>query len=133
HHDANRPYSEIPAQGGLLIGFDLGVGKFFNIETVYALRPIYMTAHGETSIEDHGLFRGRRQVGRRVFKTKVLRTVRVVARPGYAVGGVPVRSGLHITGLSLTFMRINGRALDPLQSYDSEWVGDRTGGGERSM
>jgi hypothetical protein len=124
------PFTEMPADGALLVGFDVGVGKFLDIETVYALRPVYQTAFGETSGQEHGLFFGQRKVGRRTYKSKVLRRVRVLARPGYAVGGVTLRTGLNINGLSLTFMRVSGRALDPRQSYTSEWVGDRTGGGE---
>ena len=83
-------------------------GKFFDIDSVYALRPLYLTADGEVSSEEHGLFRDRR-TPKKVFKTRVVRTVRVQARPGYAVGGITVRSGLNINGLSLTFMKINGR------------------------
>src|SRR5262245_29271720 len=40
-HDARRTFTELPAQGAVLIGFDIGVGKFLDIETVYALRPVY--------------------------------------------------------------------------------------------
>ena len=63
----------------------------------------------------------------------MLRTVHIQARPGYAVGGLTVRSGLNINGLCVTFMKIDGNALDPNQSYVSDWVGDRTGGGEASV
>jgi hypothetical protein len=132
-HNRGGLFTELPADGALLVGFDVGIGKFLDIETVYALRPIYQTAFGENSGKEHGLFYGQRKVGKRTYKSKVLRRVRVMARPGYAVGGVTVRSGLNINGLSLTFMRVSGRALDPDQSYASEWVGDRTGGGEASI
>src|SRR5207302_962627 len=44
--------------------------------------------------------------------------------------GITLRTGLNINGLSLTYMRINGTTLDPRYSYVSDWVGDRTGGGE---
>src|SRR5207302_7355980 len=36
-HNQRKVFSEVPAEGAILIGFDLGVGKFFDIETVYAL------------------------------------------------------------------------------------------------
>src|SRR6266508_3433908 len=74
-HDPKRVFTELPAQGAVLIGFDLGVGKFFNIETVYALRPVYRTAWGETSVRDHGLFRDRWLAGNKDRKSVVLRTV----------------------------------------------------------
>jgi hypothetical protein len=132
-HNSRGLFTELPADGAVLVGFDVGIGKFLNIETVYALRPIYRTALGEKSGQEHGLFYGQRRVGRQTYKSKVLRRVRVVARTGYAVGGITIRSGLNINGFELTFMRISGRALDPEQSYTSDWVGDRTGGGERSL
>src|SRR5262245_2704783 len=132
-HHPKREFTELPAQGALLIGFDLGVGRFFDIETVYALRPVYRTAWGETTVRDHGLFRDRWMTGKKVVKTKVVRTVSLRARPGYAVGSITLRSGLNINGLSLTYMRINGRTLDPERACTSAWVGDRTGGSEASM
>ena len=60
-------------------------------------------------------------------------TERLRARSDYAVGGITLRSGLFINGLSLTFMRIDGKILDPRRAYTSEWVGDRTGGSENSL
>src|SRR5206468_3607755 len=91
-HDSRTLFTELPSQGAILIGFDLGVGKFFNIETVYALRPVYLTAHGETQVRDHGLFRDQWRPGNKTLKSKVVHTVRVRARPGYAVAGITLRS-----------------------------------------
>jgi hypothetical protein len=126
-------FNESPSEPGVLIGFDLGVGKFFDIENIYALRAVFLTAHGEEILKDHGLFRDKPGPKGKPTKTKVLHTVHLRARPGYAVGGVTLRSGLNINGLSLTYMRMKGKALDQLLSYESEWVGDRTGGGEAYM
>ena len=132
-NNPNKQFSETPDEGGVLIGFDLGLGKFFDIETVYALRAVYQTRHGDLRLQEHGLFRDKRLASGKMMKTRVLRTVHVQARPGYAVGGVTVRSGLNINGLSVTFMKIDGQTLDPLRTYTSDWVGDRTGGGEASI
>jgi hypothetical protein len=126
-------YLEVPGGGSLLIGFDCGVGKFMDIESVYALRPIYLTAQGEATGQDHGLFGGQRQVGKQVLRSLVLRTVSIRARPGYAVAAVNLRTGLNINGLSVTYMRISGGTLDPNFNYNSEWVGDRTGGSESTL
>jgi hypothetical protein len=123
-------FTELPPQGALLVGFDLGLGRFVNIECIYAIRPVYLTEAGETYFQDYGLFNDR-PTGKR--KSKVLRTVRLRAQPGYAIGGLTVRHGLHINGLSATYMRILGRGLDPTQTYVSEWVGDRTGGQEATI
>jgi hypothetical protein len=131
-HDAKRLFNELPAAGGVLVGFDCGIGKFFDIETVYAIRALYRTALGEITVADHGLFRDAQLPGRRFpVKSRVVRSVRVRAPAGYAVGGITVRSGLNINGLSVTFMRIKGDALDPRDACLSEWIGDRTGGSER--
>ena len=123
-------FSESPEDGGVLIGFDLGLGKFLDIENIYALRAVYLTRSGEVTTKEHGLFHDKVQAKNKVVKTKVLRTVHLRASPGYAVGGVTLRSGLNINGLSVTFMRIHDRRLDTNHSYESDWVGDRTGGGE---
>jgi hypothetical protein len=132
-YDDKHPFSELHADGALLTGFDLGVGMSGDIETVYAVRPLYWTRAGDAAGADRGLFRTRRGPGKKVIKSKVLRVVHVQARPGYAVGAVTIRSGLNINGLSVTFMKINGATLDSGRSYTSEWVGDRTGGGENTI
>ncbi len=131
--DPKRSVTDLPDKGALLIGFDVGVGKFLDIESVYALRPLYLTADGEESYQDFGLFADHRVSPKKVLKTKVVKKVRIMAQPGYAVGAITLRTGLNINGLSVTFMRINGRTLGPSQSYTSEWVGDRTGGGEKTV
>ncbi len=126
-------FTESPSEPGVLIGFDLGLGKFFDIETIYAYRAVFETAHGDEVLADHGLFRDKPGTKKTQLKTKVLHTVHVRARPGYAVGRLTLRSGLLINGLSVTFMRIKDGKLDPDQSYESDWVGDRTGGSESSV
>src|SRR5436190_8634322 len=49
-----RRFTELPTEGAVLIGFDLGVGKFGDIDTVYALRAAYLTPRGEVAYHDHG-------------------------------------------------------------------------------
>ncbi len=61
-------------------------------------------------------------------KDQGARVVHVRARPGYAVGAPHLPLRLLINGLSVTFMRMKDGKLDPQQSYESDWVGDRTGG-----
>jgi hypothetical protein len=101
--DAPRnTFCDAPNQGGLLIGFDVGLGKFVDREVIYALRPLYLTADGEVPSERYGLFADRHLPDKSVLKTKVTRQVRVKAKPGYAVGGITLRTGLAIDGMSLT-------------------------------
>ena len=33
----------------------------------------------------------------------------------------------------MRYMKINGRALNPRQAYNSAWVGNRTGGSESTL
>jgi hypothetical protein len=51
------------------------------------------------------------------------RAVRAVAKPGYAVGAMTVKSDKEVSGFSLTFMRVKGGKLDPTDAYESEWIG----------
>jgi hypothetical protein len=129
---ARGTFRDLPRQGGLLIGFDVGLGRFVDREVVYALRPLYLTADGEIPTERYGLFVDR-NLPNQTIKTKVSHQVRVKAKPGYAVGGVTIRTGLAIDGMSLTFIRIAGQALDSRDVYVSEWVGNSSGGREATL
>jgi hypothetical protein len=52
----------------------------------------------------------------------------VLAREGYAVGGLMVDADQHVQAVQVIFMRIgtDGK-LDPADKYTSEWIGQRTG------
>jgi hypothetical protein len=130
---AKNTFRDTRREGGLLIGFDVGLGMFGDREVIYALRPLYLTAEGEVPSERYGLFTDRHLADRTVVKSKVTHQVRVKAKPGYSVGGISLRTGLAIDGMSLTFMRIAGQALDPREHYDSDWVGNSSGGRESSL
>jgi hypothetical protein len=118
----NTEFTEVPRDGAILIGFDLGLGK--DNEAIYAIRPVYRTAAGEITGAEQGLFRTKDGSSKKEIKTKVVRTVSLRARQGYAVGAITLRTGLSIHGMSVKFMAIKGTSLDPRQSYDSEWIGD---------
>src|SRR5262249_41781775 len=96
---------------GALVGFELGLGKFVNVELIYAVRPIYLNAEGEQIGAGHGLFTNGTKDGKPI-RSDVTRTVRVKAKAGYAVGGVIVRQGLFMNGLALRCYRIDGARLD---------------------
>ena len=57
--------------------------------------------------------------------------VRVVARPGYAVGAINTRTGLLLDAFQLVFMKLKNGRLDPDDSYMTNWLGDPRGGGPR--
>jgi hypothetical protein len=111
----NQPtFKDAAPQGGVLIGMDVGLGKFANLDLAMAVQPIYQTPNGEA--------RGRK------FGTDFSNIVSVKAKPGYAVGAINVKAGLLVNGFEIKFMRIKGNALDPNDFYMSNWIGDKTGG-----
>ncbi|HSQ56240.1 MAG TPA: hypothetical protein VLM40_10915, partial [Gemmata sp.] len=101
--------------GGLLVGFEIGLGKWFNNDVVKAIRPIYRVGDKESFGERYG--------------TDTSRVVKVVAKPGYAVGAIMIKTGLGIDGMSVIFMKVADGKLDPKENYESEWIGGMGGGG----
>lgn len=84
-----------------------------------SIQPLYL-ANGEIR---EGPVHGRRNG----------RPAEVRAKPGYAVGGLLVRSGHRVDGFALVFLRIDGDRLDPADSYIGPWSGGRGGGAERLL
>jgi hypothetical protein len=107
-------FKDEAAAGGLLVGLEVGLGKFVNDDIVRAIRPIYRNAKGDEAMgQQHG--------------TNLTRVVTVKAKAGYAVGALTVNAGLWIDGFTITFMRVKGDRLDPDDSYQSDLIG-RVGG-----
>ena len=101
-------------EGGLLVGMEIGLGKFFNNDVIRSGRAIYRV-DGKDSF---GTQRG----------SDTSNVITVRAKPGYAVGAVTIKAGLTADGMSFTFMKIVDGKLDPKDSYESEWVGGKGGG-----
>ena len=116
---SNPVFKDEAPEKGLLVGLDIGLGQFMNLQVVNAIRPIYRT--------DKKVAKGKQ------YGTLIQKAITVKAKDGYAVGGVTIRSGLLVNGLSVTFMRIKDGKLDPTDSYESQWIGDKTGGSETSL
>ena len=53
----------------------------------------------------------------------------VIAWSGYAVGGVVTHTGLTLDGFGVVYMKVDGDRLDPTDTYNSPWIGDKQGGG----
>jgi S1-C subfamily serine protease len=95
----------------LLIGFYLNYnGKAGEDLLISSIRTIALTGGGRSSRSLHGS-----RVDRQ--------SIRVEAKPGYAVGGLKLKAGSGINGMIVVFMKINGRQLDPKDSYESEYYG----------
>jgi hypothetical protein len=109
-------FKESGNNGSLLVGMEIGLGKFFNNDVVHAMRPVFREGGKDVLGEQRG--------------TEVARVVKAVAKPGYAVGAITVKAGAGVDGLSITFMKVTeSGGLDPKDSYESDWIGGKGGGG----
>jgi serine/threonine protein kinase/phage FluMu protein Com len=116
----HQEFEEIPPEGGILVGFEVGIGKavFRKEEISPGLRPIFLTEKGEVT----GALRGKQGE----------RTVVVKAKPGYAVGAIDLQFNAFdgIESFRLTFMRIDKDGLQQDQSYQSDWI---VGNGQKAQ
>jgi hypothetical protein len=110
---APSPYRDTATDGAVLAGFEVGLGGPPAGERVVAVRPVYRLDGRDRPGAPAGHF----------LADEVTRTVRVIARPGYAVAGLSVSAGRRLEGLSIRFARIDQAALDPKDAYESPWVG----------
>jgi hypothetical protein len=108
-----KPFREVLADGGVLIGLQVGVATFApnnrDFDTISALRPIYLTTDGEKLGEWQG--------------PPPAAPTTIKARAGYAIGAISLRSGTQIDGLRFTFMKLEKNRLLMDDSYTSDWVG----------
>jgi len=101
-------YRDLAPLGGLLVGFDYAIEKTNGIKLA-TIAPLYMLPNGAKKVgEPHG---------------EATISDRLEARPGYAVGAVRVHGNALVRGFQVTFMKIKGPALDPADSYTSDWIG----------
>lgn len=93
--------------GTILVGMVYGV--FTDGDgTIQSVRPIYLSVDGI-------------QIGKKLgelFQPKFL-----LAKPGFAVGGIEAAQRNPISGFRLKFMKLNRDRLDPSDAYFSPWVG----------
>jgi S1-C subfamily serine protease len=108
-------FLEVGPDGSLLVGLEIGLGKFFDNDVIRAVRPVFR----KDSKDELGTQRG----------TELDRVVKAIAKPGYAIGAITVKAGLTGDGLSITFMKVKDGRLDQTDTYESEWIGGMGGGG----
>lgn len=119
-------FKESAPAGGFLVGFDVGFGYQMNSnhDSVVAVRPIFRVGDKD-------------QIGQvRGGDTK--RAMRVVAKPGYAVGAIHAKTpsmfnASCINGLYITFMKVVGNKLDSNDAYNSIWLGGAGGDGPTTV
>jgi serine/threonine protein kinase len=105
-------FEEIPAQGGLLIGF-----YYTTRQDRYPgfVQPIFLTEAGEVK-------------GRAYDTPQSGAEVQVVkAKKGYAVGAIYTRGGGGFDAFKPVFMKINETGLDPKDQYEGTYVGGNGG------
>jgi S1-C subfamily serine protease len=99
---------------GILIGFQVGFGKFVNNDIVKSFRPIYQTKNGA-------------KFGKWIGPVPPAPIVTVKAKPGYVVSGLSVRTALSINAITITFAKLGKDGLDMSDTYESKPIGG-TGG-----
>jgi len=116
----NNRFTDAGGGSTLLVGFEVGLGKWGPNDVVHAIRPIFRSADNkETFGKQHG--------------QDVARLVVVKAKKGYAVGGLTVKSMALVDGFSITYMKVTNDGLSKDDHYESEWVGGRGGGPETPL
>jgi hypothetical protein len=102
------------APGGYIVGFEIGRGGWFQFKVLGSITPIFATVKGEAPGRKRGKARGER----------------LMAKDGYAVGGMYVRGGEVVNTVQVIFMKKNadGLSLNPQDFYVSEWLGGEGGG-----
>ena len=112
--ESKNPWRDVANQGGYIVGFETSTGQWWQHQVLGEMKPIFETLDGPTE--------GARRGGGSGEVT--------LAKEGYAVGGLSIRSGDVVNAVQIIFMRINpdGMSLDTKDSYRSEWLGGKGGG-----
>jgi len=111
------PFEDV-SPDGVLIGFRIGLGYFFNTEVIKFIQPIYLTPRGEEFGQGFG------------DENEVERRVEAKAPSGFAVGAVDIRGGAGLGAMTITFMRFNGTRIDPTDIMVTPKIGvGKDGGG----
>lgn len=114
HGNGTNPYEDTPTKPGLMIGLDIWPGtRDKTVQYVRGARPLFLNNKGEkTQGEIHGW------VG--------TGSVRLEAKPGYALGGLKVHTNFgEIAGMLAVFYKITATGLDKSDSYESKYYGHK--------
>ncbi len=95
----------------MLVGLSVTTTNFSGHQVIGSVQAIYQGRHGQVSGERCG-----RQHGN---------AITLLAKPGYAIGGISAFGGIRFAGFRIVFMRVQGHQLDPANSYESDWVGGK--------
>lgn len=104
---------DLPLGGAILIGFDLYMAEFGGSrqDTVRKVVPLWRT-------ENDALVEGIPRAGANGQRRRVL------ARDGFAVGGITTHSEAGVRKMKIKFQPVSGMELSELDSYETTWYGD---------
>jgi hypothetical protein len=110
---ANYPFEDVSSDG-VLIGFRIGLGKFFDNDTIKFIQPIFLTPRGERLGRPYGKETNHMVVAK--------------APAGYAVGAARIGGGGGLDSLTLTYMRMTvGSRLNKRDAYVTPRIGGPAG------
>jgi hypothetical protein len=107
-------FRDVGPAGSVLVGVRVSYIERFGGPKVGSAQPIYRS--------------GKNHYLGRIYGSVVGPVTTVVARPGYAVGGLVTHTGLTVDGFGMVFMKVDDDRLDPDDTYNSPWIGDTKGG-----
>ena len=107
-------FRDVGPEGSVLVGVRVSYIERFGGPKIRSAQPIYRS--------------GKNYYAGRIYGAPGGPVTTVVARPGYAVGGLVTHTGLTVDGFGIVFMKVDGDRLDPDDTYNSPWIGDRKGG-----
>ncbi len=118
----NATTKDLPEEGAILIGFDLYMAEFGGSrrDTVRKMVPLWKTEK-EAIVE--GIPRASSNGQRR----------RILAKDGFAIGGITTVSEAGVRKVKFKFQPINGIGLSDLDTYESGWYGDWDAGREAEL
>jgi hypothetical protein len=108
-------FRDFAPRGGILVGLRFTYHRAFNSTLIQSVQPIYQAGSTLSEGSWHGPAEGPGDT--------------LLARPGYAIGSLTVRTGLVLNGFSATFQRIENGGLSLNDQYDSPWYGLNGGAG----
>ena len=102
-------FMDVPREGGLLVGFHVGLAALGNRQIITYLQPIYLTPTGEQDGKGFGK------------EYSPLQTVH--APEGCAIGAVRASGGRELDSITVTYMKIVQDRLDPGDASTTSLIG----------
>jgi hypothetical protein len=112
-------FRDLGPVGSVLVGVRVSFVDKFGGPKIGSVQPVYRS--------------GKTYYAGRTYGEVTGPVATVVAGPGYAVGGIVARAGLMVDGFGMVFMMVDGDHLNPEDTYNSPWMGDRKGGSVKEV